>query len=237
MRFMAATGRFLSHKPNAPSHKSQTAGRLYGGALFLEGGVACPSWQSSDLRQTSACAPQDWGMRLCRADVSSPFPACPAHSASPLPPAPAPPALKVPRLSSVGQSGNLWNVHITGNAFSQASCSEPQLQDLRVRPRNLNFLQYSLVMRMFSQLCKQLMSIVGTSPLSCHAGKYESTARTCLGPPVAVTLMGYHHEASVMGPPRLAAHRSARLPPGSFLSLRILQTAGLRHCTEPQRSG
>lgn len=40
VRFMAATCRFLSCKSNRPSHKSQTAGRFYGEALFLERGVA-----------------------------------------------------------------------------------------------------------------------------------------------------------------------------------------------------
>lgn len=50
VRFMAATGRLLSHEPNVPSHKSQAARWFYEEALFLERGVAGPSWQSSDLR-------------------------------------------------------------------------------------------------------------------------------------------------------------------------------------------
>lgn len=58
VRFMVATGGFQSHKPTAPFHESQTAEWLYGGALFLEGGVAGPSWQSSDLREPSARLPQ-----------------------------------------------------------------------------------------------------------------------------------------------------------------------------------
>lgn len=51
------TVRFLGHRPIAPSHKPQTAGWLYGGALFLEGGAAGPSGQSSDLRDTGPGSP------------------------------------------------------------------------------------------------------------------------------------------------------------------------------------
>lgn len=41
---------------------------------------------------------------------------------------------------------------ISKNAFSQAPSSEPQFQNLRAKPRNLNVSQYSLLMLTFSQL-------------------------------------------------------------------------------------
>lgn len=42
VRFLATIGGFLSHKPITPSHKSQTAGWLYAGTLFLEGDWLAP---------------------------------------------------------------------------------------------------------------------------------------------------------------------------------------------------
>lgn len=44
-----------------------------------------------------------------------------------------------------------WGM-ISKNAFSQAPSSEPQFQNLRAKPRNLNVSQYSLLMLTFSQL-------------------------------------------------------------------------------------
>lgn len=51
------------------------------------------------------------------------------------------------------------------------------------------FLQNVPVMLMFGQCCKQLAHVLGTSPLSCHAGKCESTGRVCLGP-LSLRLIG-----------------------------------------------
>lgn len=58
VRYMAATGGFLSRKPYVPSRKSQMA--LWGG-LCLEEGVTGPSWQSPDLREPSAQSPRPLG--------------------------------------------------------------------------------------------------------------------------------------------------------------------------------
>ena len=79
VRYMAATGGFLSHKPNVPSHKSQTVGWLYGRPLFRRGrdwpllaeprpqGAKCPVAPPPRMTMT------ELGASVCAGQIFSPL--------------------------------------------------------------------------------------------------------------------------------------------------------------------
>lgn len=166
MRFMVATGAFLSHKPIAPYHKSQTAGWLYGGSLFFRRGRG---WPLAELRpQGAKCLalhPQ-WitmvkpGASVCaRQILPSLLGGCPAplHVLSTLLHLPSSEESPSQPVGQPGNPGRLLSLTWTSDAsppwlmsrslgmlfkaaFSRLPSSEPQFQDLRVRPRYLNFL-------------------------------------------------------------------------------------------------